>query len=283
MTSVDYSIPPVRHRIAITATVTKVRRLSPLMQRLTFKASEFVGQEAISCADTYMKIVLPDPTNSDEPVMRSYTVRSHDSVAGTVDIDFALHGQGGVAAPWAERAQVGDTAEFKGIGGGYNPSEQAPWHLLIGDDSALPAIAAAVEQLGEDSGKVVILIADSPEELLGDGDAFSPPEGSEVQVVSHTPAVIEAVRSAYASHEGVPHVFLHGEASMVREVRRVIRSDFAQDLKAMSVSGYWRAGASDEQWREMKRDWSRGVEADEAKLAGVSTSQRRTPMAACHK
>jgi NADPH-dependent ferric siderophore reductase len=271
MTSPDYSIPQVRERIAIEATVLATRQLSPIMQRLTFGSQDFVGQEAISCVDTYMKLILSNPADASESVMRSYTIRRHDSVAGTVDVDFALHGQGGFAAEWAQRAQVGDSATFKGIGGGYNPHAQAPWHLLIGDDSALPAIAAAVDRVALGAPVHVILVGSSREDLLGEAYDLDESQITALRVVQTSAQVLSLVEEAYGTNAGVPHVFLHGEAAMVREVRRVLRAKYEQTLKAMSVSGYWREGASDEQWRDMKRDWSQAVEADEAKLIGPPT------------
>lgn len=266
MTSPDYSIPQVRERIAVDSTVIGSERLSKTMLRLTFSSNAFVGQTAISCADTYMKLVLPDPQDPENSLMRSYTVRSHDPLAGTVEVDFALHGQGGVAAAWAEQAKIGDSALFKGIGGGYNPSVEAPWHLLIGDDSALPAIAAALDRLAPGSTAQVILVAHSKEELLGSAYDLDLSKVSILTVVDSTSAVLREMAFAFENNEGAPHVFLHGEAGMVREARRALRTEHEQAIKSMSVSGYWRAGASDEQWRMMKRDWSAAQEAEESQL-----------------
>ena len=95
------------------------------------------------------------PYNADEikrdlpaewwPVMRTYTVRSWDAGTGELAIDFVVHGDEGVAAPWALHAAVGRTRIYvTGPGGAYAPNPAADWHLFVGDDSALPAIAAAL-------------------------------------------------------------------------------------------------------------------------------------------
>lgn len=270
MTNVDYSTEQIRARVMTQARVTAVKQLSPLMRRITFSSPGFVGQEAISCTDTYMKLVVQDPADPEQKVLRSYTVRSHDTAEGLVDIDFALHGKGGFAARWAQSAEIGQEVTFKGIGGGYVPSGTAPWHLLIGDDSALPAIAAAVERLESGVPCVVILEGATQTDLLGADYDLVLSESTQLHVVSGVQEILEVVARSYEQLEGTPHVFLHGEACMVRDVRRVLRTQYAQDLKAMSVSGYWRAGASDEQWREMKRDFAAQQEADEARaLAGI--------------
>jgi hypothetical protein len=58
--------------------------------------------------------------------------------------------------------------------------------------------------------------------------------------------------------------FLHGEAGMVRELRRHLRVDRGIPRDALSVSGYWRLGVTDEGWRAGKRAWLEDIEAAEA-------------------
>ncbi len=191
------------------------------MLRIVFVGSDLVGIDQIVCADTYVKLVFADPDGGEHPIMRSYTVRSYDREAGRIEIDFALHGRGGVAAPWALAAQPGDTIEFRGIGGGYLPAPAAPRHLLIGDDSALPAIAVALEKLAAGSDADVVLIGHSEHDLLGeDGAALadSVPGSVNVRVVDSSNEVIELVDRSCA-REGVPHVFLHGEADQAPPAR----------------------------------------------------------------
>ena len=60
-------------------------------------------------------------------------------------LDFVVHGDDGVAGPWAAAAEPGDVLVFEGPGGGYRPDPEADWHLMVGDESALPAIAASLE------------------------------------------------------------------------------------------------------------------------------------------
>src|SRR4051794_33338526 len=81
------------------------------------------------------------------PARRRYTVRSWDPRAQRLTLDFVVHGDAGVAGPWAASAQPGDVLVFTGPSGGYRPSRESDWHLFVGDESALPAIAASVEVL----------------------------------------------------------------------------------------------------------------------------------------
>jgi len=268
MTVPAYSDPPVRHPAQLRAVVTGRQQLSATMLRLEFTSPDFVGLDHTGCADTYMKLVLADPRSGDR-VMRSYTVRKHDPESGVVYIDFALHGRGGVASAWAQQVGLGELAEFRGVGGGYVPHPQAPWHLLIGDDSALPAICAAVEQLDSQAHARVLLHAESARDLLGEERPLTPLHDlsarHEMQIFSQTEEIVEAVKQAFACNDGVPHVFLHGEAAMVRTIRRILRLDFDMPLSAMSVSGYWRKGATDEQWRKQKPEWNRQIAAAESR------------------
>src|SRR5690606_21164117 len=83
------------------------------------------------------------------PRLRTYTVRAWDPDALELTLDFVHHGDEGLAGPWAANARPGDELFMLGPGGGYAPDPGADWHLLAGDESALPAIAASLEALPE--------------------------------------------------------------------------------------------------------------------------------------
>src|SRR3954453_5401047 len=107
-------------------TVTGTTRLSPSLLRVHLRShdlSAFVGSEF---TDRYVKLVFPvdgrpppEPLDmrplretlppEQMPVVRPYTALSPDVAAGTLDIDFVVHGDEGVAGPWAARARPGDT------------------------------------------------------------------------------------------------------------------------------------------------------------------------------
>src|SRR5690606_5050647 len=110
------------------------------------------------------------------PSRRTYTIRKFELDAGKVWIDFVVHGSAGIAGPWADNARPGDPVVLGGIGGGYAPDPEADWHLLAGDDAALPAIAAALEGMPAAASGVVLL------EVDGDADhvELTVPEGFEV-------------------------------------------------------------------------------------------------------
>ncbi|MDJ0113960.1 siderophore-interacting protein, partial [Rhodococcus erythropolis] len=86
------------------------------------------------------------------PVVRNYTIRAYRA-AGTglfgetteIDIDFAYHGDIGPASAWADTASTGDNVALLDEGCIYNPTPEAKWQLLVGDESALPAIIGILE------------------------------------------------------------------------------------------------------------------------------------------
>src|SRR5206468_795976 len=130
-------------------------RITPHMIRVTFGGDRLAVDNGFT--DRYVKLLFPVdggyPDNLDAlprdqmPPRRTYTIRSHDAEAGELTIDFVHHGDNGIAGPWAAAAKPGDELYFLGPGGAYAPDPTADWHLLVGDESALPAIGAALDAL----------------------------------------------------------------------------------------------------------------------------------------
>ncbi len=170
---------------------------------------------------------------------RTYTVRAWDPVQRELTLDFVVHGDEGLAGPWALRAQPGDTVRFLGPGGAYAPDPAADWHLLVGDESALPAIARALETLPAGARTHAFVEVSGPEE--------EQKIDTEVRVVwlhrGDRPvgeALLEAVRGLEFP-EGRLHAFVHGEAGFVKELRRLLRVERQIPREDLSISGYWRA------------------------------------------
>jgi NADPH-dependent ferric siderophore reductase len=197
------------------------------------------------------------------PRMRSYTVRAFDAAVLELTLDFVVHGDAGIAGPWAATATPGDEVLLLGPGGGYAPDPAATHHLLAGDESALPAIAVALERLPHHArGQVVV-------EVPGPGDEMPLPVPAGVEVVwvhqgTERPGarLVEAVR-ALPWQAGDVQAFVHGEAGAVKELRRYLRLERGMALDRLSISGYWRLGVDDEGWRASKRAWLADVEATE--------------------
>lgn len=287
-----------RRRIALRATVVRTVRLTRTLTRVVLGGEGLAAFEPAAQADSYIKLVflplgaddiplrLDDPRWSlpggavdldvvrgtlpaDRPVrMRTYTVRAYDAARGELTVDLVVHGDVGLAGPWAATAAVGDQILLVGPGGGYSPDPAADRHLLVGDASALPAIAVTLERLEPDAvGDAVIEVLDADDEL-----PLAAPPGVAVQWVHQGSGVaglglVDAVR-ALPWPAGRVQGFVHGEAGTVRELRRYLRVERGLPAADLSISGYWRLGADDEAWRAGKREWLRSIEEAES-AAGI--------------
>lgn len=199
------------------------------------------------------------------PVRRRYTVRCWDAATGRLTLDFVVHGGSGVAGPWAASVAPGDVLVFEGPGCGYRPDPDAGWHLLVGDESALPAIAASLEAVPAGRPVVVRLLCEGPEHEIplptpGDLDLeWLHRTGSDDDVDLLADAVADLAFPA-----GRVHAFVHGEAEEIRAIRRHLLTDRGLDRRDMSCSPYWRRTMTDEAWRTVKRDFVAAMEADVA-------------------
>jgi NADPH-dependent ferric siderophore reductase len=195
----------------------------------------------------------------ERPKVRTYTVREWDAEARLLTIDFVVHGDEGIAGPWAAAATPGDTIDLRGPGGGYAPDPGAAWHLMAGDTSVIPAISASLARIPAGATVHVVLQVHGPEEeprLASPGD---------LQVHWLHGDADEGLAEAIAALDfpaGDPQVFLHGEATSVRLARRHLVVDRGIPAERLSASGYWKRTLTDEGWREAKVDWNRQVEAE---------------------
>jgi NADPH-dependent ferric siderophore reductase len=272
------------------AHVLRTEYVTPHMIRVIFGGPELAGLAVGEFADAYVKLIFPpagasyrEPFDFDEvrrelpseqwPVMRSFTVRWWDATAGELAIDFVYHGDEGIAGPWAARARPGDEIQFKGPGGAYTPGKDADWHLLVGDESALPAIAAALERIPDGvPARAFISLENS-----GDEQVLKCPGELQTQWVARSESgsesadgILEAITQAELP-TGQAQAFVHGEAGMVKQLRRYLRFTMQVPNDWLSISGYWRAGRTDERWRAEKAEWNREAEREEEQYSGGLT------------
>lgn len=251
-------------------TVESVDRLTPSMIRIVFGGAGLAGFTPTDATDQYVNAAFvpdgvpysvpfdPDAVRDLDPAMRPrnrrYTVRAWDPDTRRLTIDFVAHGDAGYAGRWAQRATLGDRLQMAGPSGDYRPDPTAAWHLMVGDESALPAIAASMEMLDDDRRCEVIVVVDGPEHEI------EMPGGASVRWLHRctSAAPEELLADAVARlgwHPGRADVFVHGEAAEVRAVRRFLIAERGVDRSAASISPYWRRDHTDEAWREVKRQW----------------------------
>ncbi|MGJ9402758.1 siderophore-interacting protein [Arthrobacter sp. KK5.5] len=269
------SVPPTARpaRPLIVLEVVASETLGEHMVRLTFGGPGFAEFRNKDATDKYVKLLFVDPALGLEPpydmdalraalpankmpVRRTYTVRSVDEAAGTLQIDFVVHGDDGIAGPWAASAQPGDKICFSGPGGMHLPDVEADWFLFAGDESALPAIAATLETMDPDAKGFAYLEVAGPEDEI----ALDVPAGIDVRwlhrggPVTPESAMLASAVMAGEWPEGRVQVFAHGEREMVKALRRYLSDDRGVDRKQLSLSAYWAYGRAEDTFQAEKRE-----------------------------
>ena len=265
--------------------VLRSEQLSPHMTRVVLGGDGLAQFDTRGQTDHYVKLLFPAPgvtypepfdvrvireefPREQWPTTRTYTVRRWDAETRELSIDFVVHGDEGLAGPWAAHAKPGDVLHFSGPGGGYAPEPEADWHLLAGDESALPAIAAALEALPAEATAHVFVEVESAEEE----QKLEVPAGAVVRWIHREGAPIGeklvAAVTGLEFPEGGPQVFVHGEATFVKELRRFLRVEKSLPLGRLSISGYWRLGHNEDGWQSSKREWNRQIEIEQEPAAG---------------
>ncbi|MCK3768788.1 siderophore-interacting protein [Microbacterium aerolatum] len=248
-------------------------RLTPHLVRIVAGGPGMSAVEDNGFADAYTKMLfapaeagITPPYDMDRlreelpvellPTRRTYSIRRFDLDAGRIWIDFVTHGDEGIAGPWAANAKPGDSVVLGGIGGGYAPDAAADWHLLIGDESAIPAIASALETMPADAAGIVLLeVQDESEQL-----ELTAPAGIEVRwlhrgerAAGTTDLLIDAVR-ALEWPAGRVQVFAHGERGAMKQLRPHLTDERGIDRTQLSLSAYWAYGRREDAFQAEKRE-----------------------------
>lgn len=258
--------------------VLRTARPGPTFVRVTFGGTELAAL-ASGGRDQRFKLFLPQP-GQDAPVMpdpsdpdwfaawraldpavrgtmRTYTVRELRPAdpAGRpaeLDVDFALHGDGqgdGPAAGWARAARPGDRVTILGAveednaGVDFRPPPGTDSILLTADATALPAVAGILDRLPPDvPAKVWIEIphADDRRELPSRADTVVT-----WLIGDDAPPVLESVRAAELPGSA-PYAWIAGESGTVKALRRHLVSERGVDRRAITFTGYWKRGSSED-------------------------------------
>lgn len=265
--------PSGKPRTQIALHVVRKEQLSPHMVRIIAGGSDlekFVPKEA---TDMYVKIHFLHPgveytepidvfelreslPREHWPVTRTYTVRWVDLDAGELAIDFVIHGDSGLAGPWAAAAEPGDIIRFSGPGGAYAPNPDADWYLFVADESAIPAVAAALEALPSDAQGHAYLEVDTQADI----QPLKAPEGVELHWLfregvapDSSKVLIDAVAHS-PWPEGTVDAFVHGEREYMKALRDVLFKQKGLSRSQVSLSGYWAYGRSEDKFQAEKRE-----------------------------
>ena len=211
--------------------VVRVEAPSPHFRSITFAGEALAGFISASF-DDHVKLIFGDGA------MRDYTPRRHDAAAGELTIEFALHGEGPAAA-WAAQATPGQRLTVGGPRGSFIIPTDYAWHLLVGDETALPAISRRLEELPASTRAIVIAqVGDN-----ADRRDLRSAAALEVQWVADAQALLAAVQ-ALPLPEGEGYAWCAGEAKAMARLRAVLVDDKGHSRHAIRAAAYWKLGAT---------------------------------------
>lgn len=256
------------------ASVTTVERITPHMIRVVLGGPGLSDFAAGQFTDHYVKLLFPadggavpdylDPERLRADLkIRTYTVRRWVPEHSELTIDVVHHGDEGIAGPWAARVRPGDPVHFRGPGGAYAPDPDADWHLMAGDESALPAIAASVERLPQHARAHVFVEVSGPEEEQKLDTAAEAAVTWLHRGDDRVGGPLVRAVTDFDFPSGRVHAFVHGEAGFVKELRRLLFVERGVPRAGQSISGYWRLGHDEDRWQATKREWNSEVEREQ--------------------
>ena len=231
--------------------VVRRTQVSPGFVRLTLAGPDLA--DFVSAGfDDHIKLILPAPGQEraslpqlvdgrpqftgPRPVLRDYTPAQFDAAQGTLDIEVALH-DAGPASDWAAAVQVGQWAGIAGPRGSMVIPVGFDWHWLLGDETALPAIARRLAELPASAVATVRIQLNNP----ADQRVLASAAQVDLQWVNALPAAVEALALPAAAG----FVWAAGEHSDMAAVRRAMLAKPGVDPKRMRISAYWKRGAAD--------------------------------------
>lgn len=244
------------------ATVVRSERITPHMQRVTLTGPDLERLHWRGF-DQWVRLIIPtsDPSELDRvptritpasyarmiavpahrrPTMRSYTLRQWRPEALELDIDFVVHGDAGVAGPWAVRAAAGDAVALVDQGCGW-PRPHVANVLLAGDESALPALAGVLRDLPRDIAGVALIELPDPDDVQ-DVDA---PDGVEVRWLDRGHAAPGSAVLAVLGDVTLPdadrHAFAVGASALATGVRRHLVKETGWPKAEVTFCGYWKS------------------------------------------
>ncbi|GEC08396.1 siderophore-interacting protein [Streptomyces spinoverrucosus] len=185
---------------------------------------------------------LPDDVRA---VMRSYTLRALRRDPDEIDIDFVLHTPAGPASAWASRAAAGDRVLLLGPAVADNrairfrPPEDTDLVVLWGDETALPAVAAILESLPAGQRVHVWLEVNDAgdiQDLVTEADAEVTWLVQDAGRAESSPMALGALRAAQLPPAEHPYVWIAGESSCVKELRRHFVGERGVDRRRVTFS-----------------------------------------------
>lgn len=246
------AIERVRHPLqARHVQVLRRTQVTPGFVRLTLGGPALAGF-ASAGFDDHFKLILPQsgqerptlPVIEDgrpvfagpRPLMRDYTPLHYNAAAQEMEVEVALH-DAGPATEWAAGAYVGQWVGMAGPRGSMVVPLGFDWHWLLGDETAVPAIARRLAELPATARAVVRIRLRNP----ADQRHFASAAQVDLAWVDALPAAVQALELP----TGEGFIWAAGEHSEMAAVRQAVLAKPGVNAKRMRISAYWKQGASD--------------------------------------
>ncbi|MFG6082940.1 SIP domain-containing protein [Paracoccus litorisediminis] len=235
-----------RHRFDIrrrTLTVQEKLWITPNMIRFVLFSEELADFESLG-PDDHVKLFFD--IGGEGPAMRDYTPRAFDRQARTLTLDFAVH-EAGPATQWAVDAKLGDTLNIGGPRGSAVVAPIFDWWLLIGDETALPAMGRWVEEMPEGTQVTTLgLVTEAAEEQLWSTRATHEAAWSHRADPADPAPVLEAAAQLDLP-EGKGFIWIAAEAGVARALRDHFQKERGHPREWLKAAGYWLKGQADAQ------------------------------------
>ena len=228
-------------------TVASIERLTPRMARVRFTSPD-LHDFASGAPDDHIKLFFPEagaPEGS-KPLARDFTPRAFDPAAGALTVDFAMH-DGGPSMRWARAAKAGTTLEIGGPRGSAIVPDDFDWYLLVGDETALPAIGRRVEELRSGVAVTTLVVIDDANEAqtFEARAAWTGRWATRAGARGDDATLLRAALADVAFPPGDGFVFIAAEASVARALRQYVVGERGHNPAWVKAAGYWKRGESE--------------------------------------
>lgn len=252
----------IRHDIKVRhLKVSAVAQVTPRMLRVTLSGPALEGFQAPGY-DDHINVFFPEPgqppvlpiagpdgvrfpEDRPRPQARDYTPRAFRPEANELDVDFVLHGDG-PASGWAAQAAVGQDVVIAGPRGSTLIPLAFDWYLLVGDETALPAIARRLAELPAGARAIALIeVEDAREHQVFDTQArldlvWLHRDG----VAAGTADLLPRAAASHPFPDGTCYAFIAGESTVSKAVRAELERR-GLNKEWLKAAGYWLRGTAD--------------------------------------
>jgi NADPH-dependent ferric siderophore reductase len=242
----------VRHESVVRRelTVQDVEPLSPKMLRVTLGGEPLEGFTSLGFDDHVKLIFAPSTAErgstplATKPPMRDFTPRRFDMGARRLVIDFAIH-EAGIATAWASSAEPGQSLSVGGPRGSFIVPTDIGCHVLVGDETALPAIGRRLEELPAGTQAIVVAEIDTEADEL----VFTSKANVNLQWVYRRgvragapDGILRALQLISLPTHDV-FAWAAAESKVARAVRHYLVTERGLDKQWIKAAGYWQSGS----------------------------------------